>query len=254
MARVLRGSRFTTPWWIVSHLFVAAVAVAFVGLGFWQLDRLDQRKLLNERSTSRSELAPVEVVELLGRDPDDVEYRPVLVTGTFRPDFTVLVGNQTRNGVPGDWVLTPVELADGSLVAVSRGFVPREALADASAFAAPEGVVTISGLVFDSASGGRFATGAALDLPPELSRVDIGAWADRIGTELGEFYVQAFVSDDQAPLLQVPPPELGEGPHLSYAVQWFLFTTMGLVAYALVLHRVARGDTSRGDIAVPWDL
>ena len=45
-------------------------------------------------------------------------------------------------------------------------------------------------------------------------------------------------------LVPVPQPELDAGPHRSYAVQWFIFATIGLVGYPLILRRVAR-DRSR---------
>ena len=46
----------------------------------------------------------------------------------------------------------------------------------------------------------------------------------------------------------IPPPDLGEGPHRSYAFQWFTFATIGLIGYGLVLRRIARGSEARGDI------
>ena len=44
----------------------------------------------------------------------------------------------------------------------------------------------------------------------------------------------------------LPAPELTEGPHLSYAIQWFIFSTIAIVGYPLILRRRAR-ELARGD-------
>ena len=77
----------------------------------------------------------------------------------------------------------------------------------------------------------------------ELLRVD--------STLPGEIYLQL---EAQEPIrssdvpIRLPLPDLGEGPHRSYAFQWFTFATIGVVGYGLTLRRIARGDQSRGDV------
>jgi cytochrome oxidase assembly protein ShyY1 len=39
---------------------------------------------------------------------------------------------------------------------------------------------------------------------------------------------------------RIPPPALDEGPHFSYAVQWFTFTAIGLIGWPLLLRKAAR--------------
>jgi len=43
---------------------------------------------------------------------------------------------------------------------------------------------------------------------------------------------------DPGSIVPGPPPELSEGPHLGYAAQWFIFSTIALVGYPIVLRRV----------------
>lgn len=245
------------PRWIASHVFALVMIATFIGLGFWQLQRLDERRDLNEAITSRSELAAVDVRELRDEDPGDAEYRRVTATGTWLLDDQVRVTNQSLDGLPGDWVVIPLELDDGTVVAVNRGFVPRSRVAEVDAYAPAASTARVEGLLFESVGGGRFATGDDVERAgPAISRLDLDAIGERQGLDLGALYVQAD-AESPAPddLIQpVPPPDLGEGPHFSYAIQWFLFAAMTAVAYALILGRVARGSEARGDVAVPWDL
>ena len=48
--------------------------------------------------------------------------------------------------------------------------------------------------------------------------------------------------------IPIPDPDLSEGPHRSYAFQWFTFATIGIVGYVILLRRIHRGDESRGDV------
>lgn len=246
------------PRWVATHVLVVALVAAMIGAGFWQLDRLQSKRDANDRIEARSEQAPVPFAELAGQEPEAIEYRPVVLEGTYLPDGQVRVGNRSDEGLAGDWVVTPMELDSGRVVAVNRGFVPKRSLFEPDTWRAPDGVQQLEGVVLESESGGRFATDEeALDVAgPVISRLDTGAIGDEIGLDLGDVYVQlradGEVPADELPSA-VPTPELDEGPHLSYAVQWFLFATIGVVGYAVLLARVARGDASRGDVAPGWE-
>ena len=145
------------PRWILSHLFVLALVVTFVNLGFWQLRRLDERRTYNSLVESRQDLPPVTVPELLpdgtaatADEINDVIYRPVTITGTYAPDQEVLIRNRTYNEEPGYWVLTPLIQTDGTAVAVNRGWVPFDITNPDGPwpdFAPPTGVVTVVGKV-----------------------------------------------------------------------------------------------------------
>ena len=82
-----------------------------------------------------------------------------------------------------------------------------------------------------------------------LARVDLARVAKQVDYDVLPAYVQRVSSDPEevtaegAPeLVALGTPELSEGPHLSYAVQWFTFTTIAVVGYALLLRRVARDE------------
>ena len=114
------------PWWIVSHVVVLAIVVAFVNLGLWQLQRLDEVKERNTQLAARLAEDPVDVTTLVPEGEDDgaaVEDRRVTATGTYRPDDVVLIRGRSLDDAPGSWVVVPMELRDGRVVAVNRGWI-----------------------------------------------------------------------------------------------------------------------------------
>lgn len=230
-----------SPRWILSHLFVVFVVVFMVGLGFWQLERLEQRKADNDavRAASEADALPIDV---LLAEPSVPDHTAVRVEGTYRPDLEFLVANRTFDTRPGSWLATPVELDDGRLVVVNRGWVSRRWVAgdDLRSAEAPAGPVSIEGRLFASVDGGRIGGGASSR--PEVSRLDLAAVEELLGVDVAHRWVQLETqSPDGAEIpVPVPAPLLDDGPHLSYAFQWFFFSTGTVVAYVLILRRRVR--------------
>lgn len=231
-----KASFLLRPRWLLSHLFVLVLVVVMVRLGFWQLDRLDQRQERNDLLTSRQEEPAVPVEDLLPADAggaavDAARYRTVTVTGTYEPGETVVIYNRSQDGVPGAWLLTPMVLESGDRVAVIRGFVsgdPQRLEGDA-AYDPPSGGVTVTGTVVSPT--GLDGT-APQDVDPVLERPD---------TLPGLVMAQESEPPESSPeLVTVPLPDLTEGPHLSYAVQWFIFSTIAAVGYPIVLWRLVQ--------------
>jgi surfeit locus 1 family protein len=253
------------PRWLLSHVLVLLLVVVMINLGFWQLRRLDEKRERNELIEARQDQGVVEVEDVLapvggdgaGANAEDggladARFRRVTAVGTYDDGETVVVRNRTQDGVAGAWLVTPLELADGRRVGVLRGFVPLGDDGTPMAADAPEGTVTVEGPVVDP---GSFDGTAPKDLAPLLAEDDVlpgvvlaevsspgePALADGTGTGTGNLYA-------------VPPPELSEGPHLSYAVQWFIFSTIALIGYPIVLRRVvARRGKEAGDEAGDGD-
>lgn len=247
-----------TPKWIVRHVVVVVLAVTMILLGFWQLRRLDEKRDHKALVEARQEEPAVDVRDLLSPQAavdapavEGVLYRTVRAEGTYLADATVVVENRTFNGAPGGWVLTPLLLDDGTAVIVNRGFIGFDREGRIVPPPPPSGRVTVEGLLFPSQQRGRFG---AVD--PEtgeltvLARVDLDRYEDQLDVDLLPAYVQLVRSDPperpaapgQPELVALGPPELDEGPHLAYAVQWFIFTTIAAGGYLLLLRRVARDE------------
>lgn len=248
------------PRWILSHLFVLALVVTMVNLGFWQLRRLDEKKAINRRVTARMSTAAVPVSHVLtlataGRfdrtalgQADAVEYRRVTAMGVYRADQEVLVRSRTLNGVPGSWVLTPLVQPDGVAVVVNRGWVANDGRDESvpARARAPSGEVTITGLVQKTQTRGRFGpTDPPSGRLTNLARADIGRLQEQVPEKVLPVYVQLQAqvprpSANADALQLLPDPSLDEGPHLSYAIQWFAFSALAVGGYPLILRRAAR--------------
>ncbi|HBH40502.1 MAG TPA: SURF1 family protein, partial [Rhizobiales bacterium] len=150
-------------------LALAALAV-LIGLGVWQLERLQWKEGLIAEIEARSTGAPITIAEALaiarqGRDPD---YYRVRVEGRFHHDKErYLFAQSLADGTPGWHVITPLETTGGDMVLVDRGFVP-DVLKEASSRASGqvEGVVTVTGIVRSPEIQGSFVP----DNEPEANR------------------------------------------------------------------------------------
>lgn len=228
------------PAWIAFHVLVIAAIVVMINLGFWQLRRLDERRDFNAAVEERSEAPPVPLAELLATpdlDVGAVEWRPVTVAGEWLDD-QILVFNRSQGGIAGDNVLSAL-VNDDLTVLVNRGFVPLAS----DVPPAPDGPVEVLGRVRESQTrqtGGL--TDEQGDLITEVRRVNVDELAPQLPGEVAPLFLDLIAaqppvgSDDPAP---VPAPELGEGNHLSYAVQWFIFAVLVAVGWVLAVRRSA---------------
>jgi cytochrome oxidase assembly protein ShyY1 len=250
------------PRWLLSHLLVILLVVVMINLGFWQLRRLDFKRDRNALIESRMDQPVAAVEDLVGPDADaaavdGARYRRVDATGTYDDDATVIVRNRSQDGAPGGWLVTPMTVAPGTTVGVVRGFVGFQPDGDLVAAPAPDGQVTVEGLVIDPS---RLDGTAPRDLAPFLAGdgvVPALVLAQDSTPPEPAAPTDAREQPAIGPIVPVPPPELSEGPHLSYAVQWFIFSTIAIVGYPLVLRRVVarRGkevdDEPDGETGLP---
>lgn len=235
--------------WIVGTVLVLAIVGGCISAGFWQLRRLDHRRAVNATIRARSaEIVPLPATGP-GVDDDDLIYRRVRVDGTYEPEHEVLVRFRSRLGLPGYEVVTPFR-TDGQVLLVDRGWVP---LTDGDrwpveAMRPPTGEVTVEGILVPAESGTT-----RLERRPNGVGVVAAIDPDRLDevVEDGDLYPVHLLASAGAsgPSSSFPapvdPPSLSEGPHRSYAVQWFLFATVGIVGWIALLRR--RGPLQAGD-------
>lgn len=237
------------PRWIALHVGVAALVVLMVNLGFWQLRRLDERRDFNREVSTRSEQSPVPLADIvLG---DGAEWRTVSVTGTYLTAEAVTVVNRSQNGSAGVMSVVPLRTTDGRIVLVNRGFVPL----GTDVPTAPSGEIDVVGYLRSSQTRSGVELGDSLDPSnTEFQRYDVDLIAASIdpaarsGDEVSTMYVQlAGETPDDGVDLPDPAtmPVLDEGPHLSYAVQWYFFSLCALAGWAVVVGREIRDARDR---------
>lgn len=247
------------PRWILSHLFVLVVVLGMVRAGIWQWDRLQQRRDINARVEAVQQEDP-EPVEGLAEPGDfgegrDLEYRPVAATGTYLADQSVLVDGADHKGAAGAWVLTPLQLDDGDVVIIKRGTIPNPGQLGAvpDSVETPTGEVTVEGLARPTETRPEVNLGVtklhferadpATGTLENMARTDLERLDQQIDGDLLPFYVSLRTQDPKVTADEpLPPnaPDLSEGSHFSYTVQWFTFSLMTIVVYVLILRRRAR--------------
>jgi cytochrome oxidase assembly protein ShyY1 len=242
-----------TPKWIVRHVAVLLLIVGMILLLLWQVSRLHEKQDYKALVEGRQAQPAAPVEELVGDGSGhDVLYRDASAVGTYDDARTVVVENRTyTDDSPGGWVLTPLYLGDGRTLLVNRGFVGLDAHGEVTAPPAPAGTVHLEGLLFPSQHRGSFgAKDPATGVLRVVKRVDLDRIAQQVDGRLLPVYLQVVKTDPAEPPVPkgsprvrlLGPPDISEGPHFSYAVQWGIFSTIAAVGYALLLRKVAKEE------------
>ena len=232
------------PAWLLSHVLVVGLLIVTANLGFWQLRRLDARRDYNAVVAARADEPVVDLATAFGAlkrggTPEDLRHMRVAVSGTWA-DGQVYLANRSMDGVPGVHVvsLLLIDRIHPNLgVVVDRGFVHRGLFleGDSAAWTPATADVDLVGSL-DVSRTGELGSGA------EVDRIDLDALAERWGTNLAPMWIRSAADGPSGIPVAAPVEDLGAGSHFSYAVQWFVFTLIGLGGYPLVLVRLARRD------------
>lgn len=238
----------------ISFATVACVlSVIFLSLGFWQLRRLGERKSQNAVLSVRRLDAPLHLAGVPA-DTGAVRFRRVSISGAYDYSREFALTLRSRNGSPGVEIITPLARAGtDTLVLVNRGWIyaPDGMTADLSKW--PEGdSVNAIAFIETFPPPSRYAARS-----PRRSRAY--RWLDRSAIEadlarpVAPYYV--VLAPDPNARYSVPRPSagtgrraaeipprveprsLGEGPHKSYAIQWFSFAAISIFGLIFFLRR-----------------
>ncbi len=221
---------FSRRWFGYLALAIVFAAVCVL-LSQWQVARLNETKAANQLVDANYHSAPLPIDTLL---PSLTSYSPdqrwsqMTISGRYLLNDQVLVRNRPMNGQPGFEVLNPFLLDDGRVFVIDRGYVPignRQDLPD-TVPAPVSGPVTVTvrlqageaKLSSRTSTPGQLAT---IHLPEIAALVDQPTFTGAYGMMVTE--TPAATSRPAA----MPMPELDEGLHISYAIQWILFSIMG---------------------------
>lgn len=232
---------FTAGWlrdswkrWIAWLVLASIFAVACVFLSQWQFSRRAEAVSRIELVQNNFNQPAIKFESLADTFTPLDEWRPVTLEGKFLPDSAVLVRNKPYNGVAGFLQVVPFETTSGKLVAVETGWLPSGNAQDSpDLIPLPDdqpttvwGRFRLAEPTFDrEAPAGQLAT------------INVGSLVAETGISAdiySDFYVRLAEGYDPAAKLPkiLPMPELGEGNHLSYAMQWILFALMAFGALA----------------------
>lgn len=217
------------------------VAATCVRLGFWQLDRLEQRRGRNATIASRLALAPAPLAELLdeGLPPGGLAYRRVRAEGIYDLQHEFTLYGRPLEGRPGDHLLTPLLLEDGTAIVVDRGWIPTGSGASPDPVAPTDPVIVDGYLVEPEAATEPDGT----TLSGTVSRLDLTLIGSGLQYSLAPVAIRLI---EQLPAqgsgfpVPAPEPAFDEGPHLSYAIQWFSFAAVAVIGYLSLERRERR--------------
>jgi surfeit locus 1 family protein len=219
---------------VAGAILAVLLAALFVRLGFWQLHRLALRRARNAEITAARALPPVDLPQR-HLEASGLRDRRATARGVYDYPRERVWTARTFQGVPGVALLTPLLLADGSAVFVDRGWAPSADARHVDAARYREGdSVVVAGLL--------------LPAPRDRGDVDPALLRDSIPYPVLPVVIQ--LDDTAAPhpagMARWRTPPLDDGPHLSYAIQWFSFATIAVVGtMALIRKRVREGNDVR---------
>ena len=199
----------------------------------WQYHRGVDRHARNSLIVEQSRLPEVRLSELTG-NIDSLEWRKITIQGSFDDENQILLRNRYSEGVYGFEQLTLFEF-DARKIWVDRGWIK----AGSNATIPPqlqktnENIVNITGrLRLDSSlPQGKFfavSNNAQRDLVSQLDA--------RKGIQTEDFYVDLISVSDTSmnPDVAVELPELSDGPHMAYALQWIFFASLTIYGRRLI--------------------
>lgn len=233
-----------TRRWLVLLVVVLLLAYACLLLGRWQWHRLESKKTTNAiiRTNEKAPPVPVERALRAGQDPDtSQQYAVVSATGTYDVAKTVIIRYQTdEHGASGVDVVVPLVTASGTALLVDRGWVAtgNQGLTDPSQVPAPPaGKVTVTGSVRrDAGSAAQVVDGSARAISSAQIQPAIG-----IPVYGGFVDLKTETPAPATPLEPAGLPDLSNGPHFFYALQWWFFGLLALFGFGYLAWEEATG-------------
>lgn len=223
---------------IVFGVLTAVAAGVCVRLGIWQLDRLDQRRAQNAIITERGAARSLSLAELQGQDTSVTHWRHVHVEAVADYDRELVHATRSQNGSPGVHLLTPVRPLDGSwgdtAILVLRGYLYAADGRTADLAKAREAdTLRLDALLisFPPKGNGQATMKSAPRAMRLLDPDTIGTLVDRPVAPFMLLALGDTIMQDITRPTRVPPPAVNDGPHLSYALQWFSFATVFVLGY-----------------------
>jgi cytochrome oxidase assembly protein ShyY1 len=227
---------------------VVILATICVLLGRWQLGRLEERRAHNALVSANATAPARPVADVLAVDQPpraQDEWSRVIVRGTYDARHQILVRYRQLDGEPGFNVLTPLLQSDRTAVLVNRGWIARSSAGGEPATPPPppRGEVEVVGRVRLSEPADP---GEGRPRDGQVRVIAVDQIAAILPYPVLDGYVELVTERPEGPNPDtqprpVPAPELSEGPHLAYAIQWFIFAAIAIGGLGYLARDEAHG-------------
>ena len=233
--------RFFNPTSLLQTLLAFLLISGCLFAAQWQFSRGANQSLTNRIIADNLELPSLSMVDVPNLDPVANQWRTVKLVGNFSPAHQELVRNRYYEGKFGFEVLTLFKSAGGANFWVDRGWVA----AGPNAATPPKVSPAIDGKVEITArirsenlsrqlQGSFFVTRVETQKPESITKLQ--------GIDAKPYYLDLLPSADGRiePLTKIELPELTNGPHYAYALQWLAFAALALIGRVLLFRETKR--------------
>lgn len=256
------AKHFLTRQWLTALALTCVAATVCVLLGMWQWDRREARLERNAVVEAHYDAAPIPLAEALASGSgftDDTQWTPVELTGRWQVGESLLVRNRSLDRSPGYYQLMPFhDDASGRTLVVNRGWLPVGSQSS-TPDTVPLPTETTTSVVVrlrpaEPWGEADLPDGEVLRITPTRLYDDRTIVADGFGVLSSE---SLATEPDAAPagMVALPRPITGEGSHLSYSIQWYIFAAGAFVALGLAARRsdtwTQAHTTSPGGVPAP---
>lgn len=236
---------FSGRWLIATIVVLLAIGV-MVRLGVWQLDRLQGRRAANAAITQQLAAPPLALDGQTARTTDAaaLTFRRVSLRGTWDYAHEIELRYRSFDGQAGIHLLTPLRIeGSDAAVLVDRGWVPyQQSGADNRQIYQQGDRAVIEGLVYAS-----IPQETPSSEPGTVSQIDLAAVGAQTPYALLPFWVQRLPASAGEPLPRSEGmPDLSDGTHFAYMIQWWAFAATLLITYLLFANQTMRRADRNG--------
>jgi cytochrome oxidase assembly protein ShyY1 len=233
--------RFFNPVSLLQSLVAIALVAGCLFAAQWQFSRGANQSATNKIIAANLDLPSLTMNEVENLDAVSNQWRKVTLQGSFSQDKQELVRNRYHEGKFGFEVLTLFTATNGENFWVDRGWVA----AGPNAATPPIVETVASGKLEITArirsenlsrqlQGSFFVTRATSEKPESITKLQ--------GVEANAYYLDLLGSPDGRvkPLTEIELPELSNGPHYAYGIQWLAFALLALIGRFLLFRETKR--------------
>ena len=233
--------RFLNPISLLQSLVALALVAGCLFAAQWQFNRGANQSATNKIIASNLDLPSLSLSDIENLDPVSNQWRKVTLQGSFPQDKQELVRNRYYEGKFGFEVLTLFKANNGENFWVDRGWVAAGPNAATPPVVEPvaSGNLEISARIRSEnlsrqLQGSFFVTRVSSEKPESIAKLQ--------GVEANAYYLDLLGSPDGKvkPLTEIELPELSNGPHYAYGIQWLAFALLAIIGRFLLFRETKR--------------
>lgn len=222
---------------IIATILTLIAFLILLKLGFWQLQRAEEKAAIEQSLIKRPLLPVLNEQELSAFNPENLSFRRVKLTGFFDTSHQFFLDNQHLQHKIGFRVLTPfVMVKNGQRLLIDRGFIPRSSDMKIIPMLKPiSGLQTIEGMI-EPAIKNNFVLGTIQQTqgwPMVIEAIDFSLIQQQLHQTLMPIVLQLDANSPHSFVQLWRAVQVSHQRHIAYAIQWFLLATALLIIFTI---------------------